>query len=129
MVQPKILRTTLGWLSALAALLTVPALAQESSPEAGARADTAAETPEAVDEVIVRGRRLGEIESDLRIYINKFLSEVAAPARGRGYARWYRRVCVGVHNLDTSAAQYVVDRISSAAHDVGLNPASGCRPG
>lgn len=129
MAQPKTLRATLGWLLALAALLAVPAIAQDSSPEAGARADAATEAPQAVDEVIVRGRRLSEIESDLRIYINKFLTEVAAPARGRGYARWHRQVCIGVHNLEISAAQYVVDRISSAAQDVGLEPGEpGCRP-
>jgi hypothetical protein len=82
-----------------------------------------------VDEVIVRGRRLSEIEADLRIYIDKFLDEVAAPARGRGYARWHRTVCVGVHNLENSAAQYIVDRISSLALDLGLEPGEpGCRP-
>jgi hypothetical protein len=82
-----------------------------------------------VEEVVVRGRRLDEIEFDLRLYIRDFLEEVAAPARTRGYARWHHQVCVGVHNLENSAAQYIVDGISSLALDVGLEPGEpGCRP-
>jgi hypothetical protein len=92
-------------------------------------APTATETFQAPDEVVVRGGRLSEIKSDLRININNFLKEVAAPARGRGYARWHRQVCIGVDNLEKTAAQYVVDRISSLALDVGLKPGGpGCRP-
>src|SRR5690606_35634392 len=42
---------------------------------------------------------------------------------------WQRRVCIGVHNLENTAAQYIVDRISSLALDVGLDPGEpGCRP-
>lgn len=77
----------------------------------------------------MRGRRLGEIEFDLRFYIREFVEEIAAPARTRGYARWRRRLCVGVHNLENTAAQYIVDRISSLALEVGLEPGEpGCRP-
>ncbi len=107
---------------ALAALLAAPLSAQEAAttePNA---------TTEPLDEVVVRGRRLSEIDSDLRVYIDQFLDEVAAPTQGRGYARWHRQVCVGVHNLERSAAQYVVDRISRLALDVGLEPGEpGCR--
>ena len=82
-----------------------------------------------MDEVVVRGRRMSEVEDDLRIYIDKFLDQVAKPARGRGYARWNRSVCVGVHNLESTAAQYVVDRISRQAIDLGLEPGEpGCTP-
>ena len=81
------------------------------------------------EEVVVRGRRLSEIEFDLRLYIRDFLKEIAAPARSRGYARWQRTVCIGVYNLENSAAQYIVDRISALALDVGLEPGEpGCRP-
>ena len=130
MIQSNTLRTAFGVVPALAALLVAaPGLAQDSAPEAPARAASETEAPPPVDEVIVRGRRLSEIESDLRIYIDKFLGQVAAPARGRGYARWHRTVCVGVHNLENSAAHYIVDRISKQAADLGLEPGEpGCSP-
>ena len=70
------------------------------------------------------GTELSEIEFDLRIYINKFLRQVVKPAPGRGYARWDRRVCVGVHHLEATAAEYVVDRISRQAIDLGVSRAS-----
>ena len=77
----------------------------------------------------MRGRRMSEIEDDLRIHIRAFIGEVVARPPARGFARWYRRVCVGVHNLEASAAQYVVDRISKLALDVGLEPGEpGCNP-
>ena len=114
---------------ALAALATTPLQAQDSATQPDARTATEAEAPPVLDEVIVRGRRLSEIDADLRIQIDNFLDEVAAPTQGRGYARWHRDVCVGVHNLESGAAQYVVDRISGLALDVGLEPGEpGCRP-
>jgi hypothetical protein len=91
--------------------------------------DPAHESTVVDEEVIVRGRRLGEIDFDLRLYIRDFIEQVAAPARSRGYARWRRSVCIGVHNLENAAAQYVVDRISAVALDVGLEPGEpGCEP-
>ena len=102
-------------------LLSADASAQDESPETSSTG--------VVEEVIVRGRRLSEIEFDLRFYIREFLKEVAAPARARGYARWHRQVCIGVHNLENVRAQYIVDRISALALDVGLEPGEpGCRP-
>ncbi len=113
---------------AATALVSSPAFAQDQAPEAGVAPQ--AEAPEAVDEVVVRGRRMSEVEFDaLRIVVRDFIGEVAAPAPGRGYARWHRRVCVGVHNLAEDAAQYVVDRISALALEVGLEPGEpGCQP-
>lgn len=125
MLQPQTCRAKLGLAAALAAVLIAPTPAQESSPGA----DAPPEAADIVDEVVVRGRRLNDIEADLRIHIHDFLEQVAAPVHTRGYARWHRRVCVGVHNLENSAAQYVVDRISGLALDVGLEPGEpGCRP-
>ena len=98
---------------AFAALLIAQALAQESSPESPPSSET--EAAQVIDEVIVRGRRLEEIEDDLRLHIRQFIDEVVATPPGRGFARWHRSVCVGVYNLETSAAQYLVDRISSLA--------------
>lgn len=128
MLALKALPARLVLAPAMAALTIAAAFAQEESVEApDARMQTA---PQHVDEeVVVRGSRLSEIEFDLRHYVTEFLEEVTAPARTRGYARWQRRVCIGVHNLENTAAQYIVDRISSLALDVGLDPGEpGCRP-
>jgi hypothetical protein len=79
--------------------------------------------------VLVRGTRLSEIEFDLQDYVRDFVLEVAAPAQGRGYARWHRRMCAGVFNLQNEPAQYIVDRISGLAEDVGLEAGEpGCIP-
>jgi hypothetical protein len=113
-------------LASFAALALAAAHAQEPS---SAPAATDGEPPAGIDEVVVRGQRLGEVEDNLRLYIRDFIGEVVATPPGRGFARWYRRVCIGVHNLETSAAQYVVDRISALALDVGLEPGEpGCQP-
>lgn len=116
------------WLApAFAALFIARAPAQEPSSEAPTASK--AEAPQVVDEVIVRGRRLDEIEDDLRLHVRQFIDEVVATPPGRGFARWHRSVCVGVHNLEPSAAQYIVDRVSRLALDVGLEPGEpGCAP-
>src|SRR5688572_22379729 len=115
MPSPRAACATLG-LVALAALPLAEAPAQESSPPASA--PSATEAPAVGDEVIVRGRRLEDIESDLHLYIRDFIGEVVTTPPGRGFARWQRAVCVGVHNLEQSAAQYIADRISGLALDV-----------
>ena len=134
------LRTVAAVLTAAGALLfgrATPILAQQSDlPQASAidavgsvAAANTVDAGDTVEEVVVRGRRLSEIEFDLRVYIRDFLEEVAAPSRNRGYARWHRTVCIGVHNLEASAAQYIVDRISALALDAGLEPGEpGCEP-
>jgi hypothetical protein len=107
--------------------LAMLASAQTPAPDVGSAQE--AEAPPAVDEVVVRGRRMSEIESDLRIHAGKFVEEVAKPPAGRGYARWHKRVCIGVHNLRPDAAQYIVDRISQVAAELGLDPGEpGCNP-
>ena len=112
-------RTLCTIVGLLAASLIAPAYAQESAPEA----------PDVGDEVVVRGRRMSDIEDGLRAEIGKFIGEIAAPPAGRGLARWDRRVCIGVHNLEQVSAQYLVDRISKLALDVGLTPGEpGCGP-
>lgn len=114
-------------LHAVAAALWVGAAAAQQPTEPTAAPAQAAEQP--FDEVVVRGRRLEDIEDDLRLYIRDFIGEVVARPPGRGFARWRRNVCIGVHNLDNGAAQYVVDRISSLVLDVGLTPGEpGCNP-
>jgi hypothetical protein len=119
--------------------LSSPAGAQDQSQQAtqspqpaaeaprSASVQPAAEAPQDVEEVIVRGQRMSEIENNLRVYVRKFVTQITALPNEQGYARWQRTVCVGVHNLRQDAAQYIVDRISELAVDVGLEPGEpGC---
>jgi hypothetical protein len=108
-------------------LLAVQLSAQPAAPEQPAAA--AQPEQDAIDEVVVRGRRMSEVGSDLRIVVRDYIGEVVARPPGRGYARWHRSVCIGVHNLESTAAQYIVDRISQLAAEVGLTPGEpGCLP-
>lgn len=74
-----------------------------------------------LQEVVVEGRRL-------RAVVEDFVGEVAAPATGdRGAARWNRPVCIGVVNLRADVAQYIVDRASDVARELGLSAGEpGC---
>lgn len=74
-----------------------------------------------LQEVVVEGRRL-------RAVVQDFVGEVAAPATGgRGAARWNSPVCIGVVNLRADVAQYIVDRASDVARELGLNAGEpGC---
>lgn len=109
----------------LAVALAVSLLATAPDPGLVASVqvqDPAEAGPVALEDVVVEGRRLEDLTND-------FVSEVAIPARGRGLARWRNGVCVGVANLQAEAAQYIVDRVSTVAEDLGLNPgAPGCDP-
>lgn len=66
-----------------------------------------------VEDVVVEGRRLEEA-ADL------YVDEVVAPARGRGPARWDDGVCVGVANFNREVAQYLADRVTDLARELGL---------
>lgn len=115
--------TKVGLACVAAAVSAMRVLAQEPAPPA------AGEPPGGIEEVIVRGQRMSEIDDELRIYIRDFIGKVVKTPAGRGYARWHRQVCVGVHNLQLGPAQYIVDRISALALEVGLEPGEpGCRP-
>jgi hypothetical protein len=118
-------RTTVGLVSTAAAWLASGVFAQ--APEQASTPQAAA--PEGVEEMVVRGRRMSDVGNELRIFVRSFIDEVVAVPPGRGYARWHQRVCVGVYNLENDAAQYVVDRISQLARDVGLDAGEpGCTP-
>ncbi len=91
---------------------------QQAPPETSPQQDPAAIQ---VDDVLVEGRRLEAL-------VSEFVAETAAPARGRGLARWHDSVCVGVVNLRQEAAQYIADAVSSLALELGLTPGEpGCR--
>lgn len=85
-------------------------------------ASAASQDPVQLEDVIVSGRTLDSL-------ITEFVGEVAEPNRRRGLARWHDDVCVGVANLDGAAAQYLTDRISTVASDLGLSAGTpGCSP-
>lgn len=99
---------------------TTPDLAIQAVP---ARQDPGAPQPSVeLEDVVVTGRPLDRM-------IRDFVGEVAEPNRNRGLARWDGSVCVGVANLKQETAQYISDRISTIASDLGLDPGSpGCTP-
>lgn len=110
--------------AAVASAPTSPqTLAAPPAPQtqvAASSADTQA--PVRLEDVEVVGRPLESL-------IRSFVDEVAAPSSGRGVARWRNRLCVGTANLRPEAAQYVVDRVSTVAKDLGLAPEGpGCKP-
>ncbi|MGV9006036.1 MAG: hypothetical protein ACOH1H_04765 [Brevundimonas sp.] len=109
---------------ALAALLAAtvpqavpspPALQTPASPAAAT-----GEVPVLLEDIEVTGRPLDAL-------INGFVNEVAAPNRHRGIARWQDEICVGAANLRADVAQYLVDRVSTVAEDLGLRAGGpGC---
>lgn len=103
-----------------AAAATPPHLAIQAVP---ARQDPGAAQPSVeLSDVVVTGRPLDQM-------IRDFVGEVAEPNRNRGLARWDGSVCVGVANLRGETAQYISDRISTIASDLGLDAGSpGCTP-
>ncbi len=109
---------------ALMLVAALPAPAQEAAPAPAEETGTDEES----EVITVLGRRpeglsLGDVALD-------FVAEVGDPAGGgRGYARWTRRICVGVVNVPEEAGQYLADRISRVALELGLEPGEpGCRP-
>lgn len=98
---------------ALAAGLLSQTPVQAQEPAAGPVAQ--------LGDVVVEGRRL-------RSVVQNFVGEVAAPATGdRGPARWNGPVCIGVVNLRAEVAQYIVDRASDVARELGLEAGEpGC---
>lgn len=108
--------------AALALLGAAPADA--ATPRPAQEAQTTAASPGAVDlgEISVEGRRLEDLT-------RSFVQEVAAPAQNRGLARWRSGLCVGVANLQNDVAQYIADRVSTVAEDLGLVVGQpGCTP-
>ena len=66
-------------------------------------------------DIVVDGRRVEDLTQE-------FVREVAAPAQNRGLARWRDGVCVGAINLNRDTAQFIIDRVSTVAADLGLRP-------
>lgn len=101
--------------SFLSAVFLLSGFAEQAAPPQEAPATV-------VDDVVVNGR-------SLRQTVDAFVSEITNPPPGHGPARWDRRICVGVVNLQRDAAQIVIDRVSEAATLIDLEPAGpGCSP-
>jgi hypothetical protein len=101
----------------LAALLQTAAPAGTAQP---VQDPATTEQPTRLEDIEVAGQPLEQV-------IRGFVKEVAAPNRGRNLARWQDSVCVGVANLRPEAAQYITDRVSTVAEDLGLRPGQpGC---
>ncbi len=98
------------------ALLAAPMQTQD--PDPGSRQDE----PVTLRDVTVTGQSLDQL-------IRNFVVEVAEPNRHRGLARWDDRICVGVANLRPETAQFIADRVSTVASDLGLDAGEpGCTP-
>lgn len=106
--------------AALAVSLVLAAGSASAQEPAGA---SGGQEPRAqLEDVVVEGRQL---ESLVRSYVN----EVSQPANNRGLARWNRPICVGAVNLRNEVGQYVIDRISDVARELGVEAGEpGCRP-
>ena len=104
-------------------LLVAAVMAAMASGSGQEAAPQEPQTPAtSVEEVVVEGRRLEQT-------VRAFVDEVAAPPPGRRLARWDREICVGAANLQPAYAQFMIDRIATAAVQVGLTSGEpGCRP-
>lgn len=106
----------------IAALLAATLLSSPTLAEAGQQSPSPVAAPVDLEEVVVEGNRL-------QTATENFIREVGAPVRDRGLARWRGGVCVGVINLQNDAAQFIIDRVSDTARDLGLRVgAPGCQP-
>jgi hypothetical protein len=110
---------------ALSILAAVPLLAQDPAPVN----DTAPAVDAAIENITITGQRRDGWS--IKDYMLDFVDEIGDPASdSSGYARWRDRICVSVFNLrDAAVAQYVIDRVSVVALELGLKPGEpGCRP-
>jgi len=110
---------------ALLIFAAVPVPAQVTTPAD----DTAPPADAAIENITITGER--PEGWSIKDYMLDFVAEIGDPASdSNGYARWRDRVCVSVNNLrNAEVAQYVVDRISVIAFEVGLRPGEpGCSP-
>ncbi|MGH7026710.1 hypothetical protein [Brevundimonas sp.] len=105
-----------------AAIAASPTQAVSPTTPAPVAQTSTEESPVRLEDIIVSGRPLDSL-------ISSFVGEVAAPNPHRGIARWENGLCIGAANLRPEAAQYLVDRVSTVASDLGLRPgAPGCAP-
>src|SRR5690606_19018311 len=77
-------------------------------------------------EIVITTKRL---ETQRQIMTDFVVSIGDTSNTSRGFARWRDRLCVGIYNLkNEEAAQFLADRISEIALELGLKPGEpGCR--
>ena len=110
-------------------MLSIALAALLLSAQEPARASPTPQIPAADAQEPARLEDIDVVGRPLEAMIRDFVGEVAAPNRGRGIARWDNAVCIGAANLEREVAQYIVDRVSTVAEDLGLKPgAPGCAP-
>lgn len=96
---------------ALALLLVVP-IATQAAPPAPQRSASDAGLPD----VTIEGTR----ERELRLQVDKFVAAVVTPpVWHRSLMRWNGPICPLVLGLARSQGEYILGRISQAAHDAG----------
>ncbi|WP_312813149.1 hypothetical protein [Brevundimonas sp.] len=79
-----------------------------------------AETPVAVDDVVVSARQLDE-------QVSGFVRDITVPDYNLNVARWHRDMCVSVVNMQNGTAQYIIDRVAEVALEVGVKSGDpGC---
>jgi hypothetical protein len=106
----------------IALVLGVMAGGQTSPQTSPPRTDPSATTVDDIDVVGTRGRQLEQLSA-------RFVDQVAAPAPGRGLARWMAPVCVGVVNFRGETGQMIADRVAQTAGDLGVPIKEGdCAP-
>lgn len=109
-------------MSSLVLGLAASAQALAQTPPVDRTVPTAPEAVTQVDDIVVTGQRLEE-------QAQAFVGQVAAPSRAASLARWHERLCIGAVNMDRAASQFLIDRVSAVALDVGLEPgAPDCEP-
>lgn len=72
---------------------------------------------------------LGEVvvSATARETASRFIESIGAPPSSRRLARWHNSVCVSVANLSAQPAQYLVDRVSRLAEEMGIRSGEpGC---
>lgn len=68
---------------------------------------------------------LGRADQDT---VRDFVGRIAAPASGRGLARWEGQVCPAAVNLQSEVAQPILDRVADVARELDIRVGSpGCR--
>ncbi|MDP8916598.1 MAG: hypothetical protein M3M95_05260 [Pseudomonadota bacterium] len=97
-----------------------------AQPQPG-RAPPVDPDPNAVEGVVVEGRR--ESEAERRKAESNFVREHAAPTRRGRLARWDQGICPGVIGLSEKHGVFLTERIATEARALGLSVgAAGCRP-
>lgn len=104
--------------------VAVLAMAQQpqtpATPLVGASAPGQQAEPTELGEVLV----VSPVARDLA---SSFVERIGAAASSRRLARWHEAVCISVANLPAEPAQYLVDRVSGLAEDLGLRAGEpGC---